>query len=133
MLALFLADQALRFVLQDNMVRMLHATMDDMKWKEESTHHYKSEITTSVLCKNGKVMEVEVEVDLVKRDDWEEGYNHVILHFQVLRSQKIKVSVSNLRDGRVSFEIRCHYDLFGLGIGGDDARMCALREKLMNS
>lgn len=74
MFAFHLAERAVRFVLQDEMVRFLHMTMDDTKWNEPNRYgsdipHHRSEITISVLCRNGRVVEIEAEIVLMRRDD----------------------------------------------------------------
>lgn len=74
MFAFHLAERAIKFVLQDEMIRFLHMTMDETKWNEPNKYgsdipHHKSEITFSVLCRNDKVVEIEADIVLMKRDD----------------------------------------------------------------
>ena len=70
--ALHLMEKGVHFVLQGTMIRFLHMTIDDTKWTEANKHgggdfiFHKSDISVSVLCKEGKVIEVEAEIILLK-------------------------------------------------------------------
>ena len=76
-LALYLAEQATRFVLQEEMVRFLHFTMDEMAWSKADpcygySHYFKSEVTASVKCRSGKLVEVEIKIVLKQSNgEWE--------------------------------------------------------------
>jgi hypothetical protein len=68
--ALYLVERAIRFVLQDQMVRPLHLTIDDTKWSDDNRRfNHWSEIAVSVLCQDDKVIEIEAEIGLMKRND----------------------------------------------------------------
>ncbi len=76
MFAFHLMERGVRYVLQDEMVRFLHMTMDDAKWDEPNRHcrsipHHRSEFSVSVLCKDGKIIDVEAEIVLMRRNDGE--------------------------------------------------------------
>ncbi len=74
MFAFSLAERAIRYVLQDEMIRLLHVTIDSTVWTEEKdNHNHKSEISTSVLCRGHKLIEVEAEIILSRYLDGEWG------------------------------------------------------------
>src|SRR6266481_7266495 len=76
-LAYSLATIACRYVLQDEMLRIYHCTLDDKKWTSPNTHsggefvHYTSEIAGEILCRDGKFVTFEITITLLKRSDGE--------------------------------------------------------------
>jgi hypothetical protein len=81
MLALHLAERDLRAVLGQNMNRILHLTLDSFRWDEQKKGGWvlpcqSFEITASVLCGGGQVVEIEALIVLTKYGDGEWQVNY---------------------------------------------------------
>lgn len=144
--ALFLAEKAVRFVLQDDMIRFFHFTMDEMSWDEPNQYsghipHFRSEITASVMCRDGKLVEMEAEIILMKRDDgkW--------IHSGGIESYRLKFpGCGYLKGAYIYFDTRpetdgeiVRYCVWWVSVDSkdgtlpEDAAMCEVREKLITT
>jgi len=72
MFAFHLMDGGVRYVLQNEMIRFLHLTIDETRdLTLEGSCLYKSEFSGAVLCHNDKMILIEAEIILRKRIDGE--------------------------------------------------------------
>lgn len=73
MFCLNCAERAARFVLQEEMEEFFQATIDSTVWREggrdNDCDYHKSEISVSVTCRNGKLIQMECQVVAGKRTD----------------------------------------------------------------
>jgi hypothetical protein len=144
MFAFHLMERAVHFVLQDEMVRFLHMTLDDTKWDEPNPYsgkipRHKSEFSVSVLCRNGRTIDVEAEVVLMKRDDGEwlvtggiEAYRLKFPNCKALKGSYIYFGTRPGTDGEI-----IRYCVWFVNVSSEegtspnDKSMCGVREKLL--
>ena len=133
MFALYLAEQSMKYVLQNQMVRMLHATLDDTKWTDERDY-CKTEISASIICRDGRVIQAEAEIKLWKgrNNDWmvNTGGLDYLLRFPNCKETTVYFSFDHDTQEIQKFYLGHSYSDALMGTSPDDERLEGVRKKL---
>ena len=143
MFAFHLMERGVKFVLQDKFIRLLHLTIDETRWSEPNpysseTQQHKSEFHVSVLCQDEKVIEIEAEITLLKRNDGDwimSGSGLDAYRFRFPNCKALKGAEILFRGHHETGEI-CNYDFWVVnkssktGASPTDKIMCEVRSKL---